>query len=42
MWSEHMGPEQTRVLSTTLQEELKLYGEILVHKESGLFVAHKR
>ncbi len=42
MWSEHMGPEQTRVLSTTLQEDLKLHGEILVHKESGLFVAHKR
>lgn len=41
IWSEHMGPEQTRLLKATLQDELERHGEILVHKESGLFVAHK-
>ncbi len=41
MWSEHMGPEQTRMLEDILQQELARHGEILVHKESGLFVAHR-
>jgi len=42
MWSDHTGPEQTRVLNAILQQELNRRGKILVHKESGLFVAHRR